>query len=679
MDDWENPIEGQGDIDILEIKTYKSDDNCYLFVELKVAGKIKNSQDVEYEIELKNELVIYSIEDEGCYSYNLYYYDGFCSGNIENDDRTDFLETSIKNSDTLIIKVPLERLAEFLEFGLWCHASKKYDGDHYYSDTCPEDWGWYVQIIEPSAGSTVFKNCSIKGVSDTEDGTLFKSVEVKIDSLSSSGWAPAYSSDNWTNWIYNWNTEEVSDGEYKIYARAYMGGNYYYDKITLYVDQATAINPRIAELPTYHVGDRYKWKSTETLRELYEMDTWKYELIGQDTITINGTNYNTYVFTNELQHEDSELSYYYKSTFNRTYWLRCSDLALIKDQIRIENIETEGEQETVESGTYVTTYEYPKGYNWFPLEVGNRWEIVVIEKGSHKGYLGNNTMNNYSNLFVETFECLRTENISVPAGTFEVFVIRYEQSRVGGRENETNMPNIENESQWELYGGHDGLAYYSPEIGQFVKTNGYSGNNLFFEWGELVSYKYGNKSFEYEYKDNTFNKFGQGFTELIFSLIFTNAILITTLFITITEVGKISFFNAIAPFFTKHKKKRNYEHGFIKGSVRGVIYANPGENYSSIKKTLELPNGTLTYYLKALEKEGMIRSERDGFLKRFYPTKGMLSAEVFELTDIQKDIHEIIKKNPGIYQKDIQSKLDISQQRLNYHIKLMVDARILKP
>ena len=61
MDDWENPIEGQGDIDILEIKTYKSDDNCYLFVELKVAGKIKNSQDVEYEIELKNELILLMI------------------------------------------------------------------------------------------------------------------------------------------------------------------------------------------------------------------------------------------------------------------------------------------------------------------------------------------------------------------------------------------------------------------------------------------------------------------------------------------------------------------------------------------------------------------------------------------------------------------------------------------
>jgi predicted transcriptional regulator len=154
------------------------------------------------------------------------------------------------------------------------------------------------------------------------------------------------------------------------------------------------------------------------------------------------------------------------------------------------------------------------------------------------------------------------------------------------------------------------------------------------------------------------------------------------MYITGTEIGKYGFFKAILPFLARRKKKRNYELGFIKGSVRGVIYGNPGENYSSIKKKLNLPNGTLTYYLRTLEKEGIIRSERDGFLKRFYPSKqtGETKSEVMELTEIQQNIYELIQDNPGISQNKILKKLEteISQQKLNYHIQKMVKARIIK-
>ena len=67
----------------------------------------------------------------------------------------------------------------------------------------------------------------------------------------------------------------------------------------------------------------------------------------------------------------------------------------------------------------------------------------------------------------------------------------------------------------------------------------------------------------------------------------------------------------------------------------------------------------------------------DGFLKRFYPS-GVSDKEILELTNLQKKIHKIIKKNPGISQKEILTQLDISQQNLSYHIHLMIDARIIK-
>ncbi|WP_455392737.1 winged helix-turn-helix transcriptional regulator [[Eubacterium] cellulosolvens] len=677
-----NPVGGHSDIDIIEIKSYKSEDDRYLIIELKVAGKIRNSKEVEYNIELEGEGADYYLEDdiyewgEVYYYYSITYNNGVCKGHDDDNWGTDLLDTSIKNSDTLIIKVPLERLAKYRTFRMWCGADKDVDWD--YSDSCPEDWGYDLNFIEPMAGTTVFNNCTINGTMDTEDDIFFTPVEVQIDSLVPNDWVSAESSNNWTNWSYIWNTQNYSDGEHTVYARAIIGGYYCYDRITLYVDQRAATKPRTAEAPTYQIGDKYQWRSTDPYMQDNDISNEKYEVIGLETISINGTDYDTYVFKTEIIFEGFWHSNYYKSTYNRTYWLRQSDLALIQDQMYIEYLEKDGEDEFIDGEIWVAQFEYPKGYTWFPVEVGKSWENLIIEKGFNR-YPGNNTMMNYSSLDVECFHCLHTKNITVPAGTFEVFVIAYDwdfiwHSNMG----EGDMPNIENESIWEDQLYYGGLIYYSPELGQIIKTDGYTARNRFFNWGELVGYKYGNKSFEYEAEENFFSKYEEGFSVLVFSLISVNTILVTTLFITTTELGKFSFFKAIAPFLAKRRKKRNYEHGFIKGSVRGVIYANPGENYSSIKKILELPNGTLTYYLKALEKEGMIRAERDGFLKRFYPAKGRTDDEVMEFTEVQKDIHDIIRNQPGIYQKDIQSKLGISQQKLNYHINLMVDARVIE-
>ena len=57
---------------------------------------------------------------------------------------------------------------------------------------------------------------------------------------------------------------------------------------------------------------------------------------------------------------------------------------------------------------------------------------------------------------------------------------------------------------------------------------------------------------------------------------------------------------------------------------------------------------------------------------------GKISKEVFDFTNIQQDICNVFKKNPGISQKELSIKLDISLQRLNYHTQLMTDARIIK-
>ncbi|UCH88502.1 MAG: right-handed parallel beta-helix repeat-containing protein, partial [Thermoplasmata archaeon] len=156
-------------------------------------------------------------------------------------------------------------------------------------------------------------------------------------------------------------------------------------------------------------------------------------------------------------------------------------------------------------------------------------------------------------------------------------------------------------------------------------------------------------------------------------------IVLITGFISATEVGKYGFFSSIAPLYSKNRRrKRDQEDGYNKGLIMGYIDGNPGESYSSIKSALKLNNGTLAYYLRILIREEIIRAERDGTLKRFYPAKGRITRDVLELSDIQNKIFDAVKESPGISQKAIQEQLDISQQRLNYQIKLMADARLIR-
>jgi len=162
-------------------------------------------------------------------------------------------------------------------------------------------------------------------------------------------------------------------------------------------------------------------------------------------------------------------------------------------------------------------------------------------------------------------------------------------------------------------------------------------------------------------------------------IIFVIIIIISTIFVSKTEIGKYGFYGFFIPLYTKRRKKKIDEnYGYKKGLVLGCIMGNPGESYNAIKRALNLNNGTLTYYLRILENEGTIKSERDGMYKRFYPTEGKAIKNVLELSDMQKEIYRTIKENIGITQKEISSHLDVAQQTVNYHIQLMKNARIIR-
>jgi predicted transcriptional regulator/WD40 repeat protein len=166
-------------------------------------------------------------------------------------------------------------------------------------------------------------------------------------------------------------------------------------------------------------------------------------------------------------------------------------------------------------------------------------------------------------------------------------------------------------------------------------------------------------------------------TTSIYGLI--GVVSVTTIIVAVvvgTEIGKYNLYAFTSSLYTKLSRKKLLHHG-TRNMIWKYIIANPGDHYNAIRRMLKLNNGALAYHLKVLEREGFIRSMRDGVRKRFYPV-GMRIAPDLRLSFMQQRIIDAIRDHPGTTQKDIALELDVSKQVVNYHINIMVGAGLVK-
>lgn len=160
----------------------------------------------------------------------------------------------------------------------------------------------------------------------------------------------------------------------------------------------------------------------------------------------------------------------------------------------------------------------------------------------------------------------------------------------------------------------------------------------------------------------------------------------TIAYLSLTETGRYTTLEFLfLPLFAKLRKKHPLE-----SKMRELIYEYielyPGENYTAIKKTLGLANGTLVYHLKVLKKADLIKSVSEGRYKRFYPMEpdNLDKSKIYEhegaqmLTELQKKIIDKIEKEPEISQVGVARALGVSRQLVNYHIIKLVKAGVLK-
>jgi predicted transcriptional regulator len=162
--------------------------------------------------------------------------------------------------------------------------------------------------------------------------------------------------------------------------------------------------------------------------------------------------------------------------------------------------------------------------------------------------------------------------------------------------------------------------------------------------------------------------------------------ILTFLYLGLTEIGRYRFFKFIfVPFLTKIRKKHPLENQ-MRELIFKYIEHNPGDNYTTIKKTLGLANGTLVYHLKILKRENLIKTINEGRHKRFFPMDSNILNDnlTYEfngpqmLSKIQLAILNKMSEEPGISNAEMARSIGISRQLLNYHLNKLLKIGILK-
>ena len=149
------------------------------------------------------------------------------------------------------------------------------------------------------------------------------------------------------------------------------------------------------------------------------------------------------------------------------------------------------------------------------------------------------------------------------------------------------------------------------------------------------------------------------------------ALLAAALLIGSTEAGRLSVFAWILfPLYVRRKRNEILEHQ-TRGMILGYIMVHPGDTYTDIKRNLMLSNGTLSYHLTVMEREGIVRSQTRGTRKLFFPEGVRVPEDGGGLHEVQVRMYRAIAAVPGLAVKDIAGALGITSQHALYHLRAL--------
>lgn len=113
-----------------------------------------------------------------------------------------------------------------------------------------------------------------------------------------------------------------------------------------------------------------------------------------------------------------------------------------------------------------------------------------------------------------------------------------------------------------------------------------------------------------------------------------------------------------------------------------VLCENPGTYLLELVELLESPLGTLTWHLRILEREGLVKSIKYAGKRLYYPK--MLRSEEAELayltmrSDTAQRVFAHIVNNPGCYQEQMAEAIGVHHDTIRWHVTRMAEVGLIK-
>ncbi len=113
-----------------------------------------------------------------------------------------------------------------------------------------------------------------------------------------------------------------------------------------------------------------------------------------------------------------------------------------------------------------------------------------------------------------------------------------------------------------------------------------------------------------------------------------------------------------------------------------VLCENPGTYLLELVDMLESPLGTLTWHLRILEREGLVKSIKFAGKRIYYPK--MLRSQEAEMayltmrSDTAKKIFAYVVNNPGCYQEQMADTLGVHHDTIRWHVSRMEEVGLVK-
>lgn len=109
--------------------------------------------------------------------------------------------------------------------------------------------------------------------------------------------------------------------------------------------------------------------------------------------------------------------------------------------------------------------------------------------------------------------------------------------------------------------------------------------------------------------------------------------------------------------------------------ILAIVGDDPGIHLRAIEREVG-GYGKTYYHLARLEREGFLKSRREGIYRRFYPVGFDPDKRGPRSTD--EHVYDVITRVPGIHGAEIARRLDTSRQSVAYHIGKLLDAGVIE-